>query len=204
MIKIFLAILATLLTSCVMPVHTTSSAPNPKLWQQHLEQVKNINAWDIRGRVSIQTENDGGPADLFWQQTDNKNFDIKLVAPLGGGTLHLQGQPSGVILTTSSGEQARAKTADDLIEQVQGWRFPVSGLRYWLLGMPAPSSKARLVSWNEQGLLYVMHQDGWRIEMRKYKNVDNKTLPKKLFISRLDEKEVDVRLIIRKWNLGND
>jgi len=203
MIKILLAALAATLTSCVMPVNTHSTAPNTQLWQQHLEQVKNINRWDIRGRVSIQTRDDGGPADLFWQQTGNENFDIKLVAPFGGGTLRLQGQPVGVLLTTSDGEQMMATSADDLVEQMHGWRFPVSGLRYWLLGMPAPSSEAKLISWNDQGLLYVMHQDGWRIEMRKYKTVGDLTLPEKLFISRLDEEEVDVRLIVREWNFGH-
>jgi outer membrane lipoprotein LolB len=204
MIKILLAVLTVMLSSCAVFVKTTSTPPDIKAWQQHLGQVKNINGWDIRGRVSIQTKDDGGPADLFWQQTDSKHFDIKLVAPFGAGTLHLQGQPTGVLLTTSDGEQIMAQTADDLIRQVQGWHFPVSGLRYWLLGTPAPSSKSELVSWNEQGLLYVLHQDGWRIEMRKYKKVANKILPGKLFISRLNEEEVDVRVIIREWNLKND
>lgn len=196
--------LLVLLTSCVLPVKTTSIPSNTKLWQQHLDQMQTIQGWNISGRISVQTSNDGGPADLFWSQTDNQHFDIRMVAPFGGGTMHLQGQPSHVLLTTSDGQSVVAQNADDLLEQVQGWHFPVSGLRYWLLGIPAPTSQAQLISWNEQGLLYVMHQDGWRIELRQYSDVDDKTLPKKLFISRLGDEEVDVRLVIREWKLLND
>ena len=199
MIKLFLLALAVMLTSCVTPVKTTSVPLNTKLWQQHLTQMKTIERWDIKGRVSIQTKDDGGPADIFWLQNDHQHYDIKLVAPFGGGTIRLQGNPSYVLMTGSDGQTAMAQNADDLIEQTQGWYFPVSGLRYWLFGIPAPTSEAKLISWNEQGLLYVMHQDGWRVEMRKYKTVSGKTLPKKLFISRLDEKEIDVRLVVREW-----
>jgi len=204
MIKIFLATLVVLLTSCVAPVKMVSSPPNIKLWQQHQNQVQGIKHWDIRGRVAIQSSDNGGQADLFWQQTDHQHYDIKLIAPLGAGTTHLQGRASSVLLTASDGQSAMAENADQLFEQVQGWHFPVSGLRYWLLGIPAPSSEAQLISWNPQGLLYVMHQDGWRVELRQYKTVADKTLPRKLFISRLNDEELDVRLVIREWNLGND
>jgi outer membrane biogenesis lipoprotein LolB len=43
-------------------------------------------------------------------------------------------------------------------------------------------------------------QDGWRIEFQKYKAVKQYVLPHKLFLSRQD-KEIDVRLIIREWSL---
>lgn len=202
MIKLLLPALAVLLTSCVVPVKTTLLPPDVNVWQQHLQQVKNIESWNIRGRVAIQTQDDGGHADLFWHQTDRQHYDIKLIAPFGGGTSHLQGRPSGVLLTTSDGQSAMAENADILLKQVQGWHFPVSGLRYWVLGIPAPTSEPRQTSWNEQGLLYVIHQDGWRVEMRKYKAVNGKILPSKLFVSRLDDDELEVRLIVREWTLG--
>lgn len=203
MIKIFLATLVVLLTSCVAPVKTVSSPPNIKLWKQQQHQVQSIVRWDIRGRVAIQNGDNGGQVDLFWQQTDHQHYDIKLVAPFGAGTIYLQGRASSVLLTTSDGQSAMAETADQLLEQ-QGWHFPVSGLRYWLLGIPAPTSEAQLISWNTQGLLYEMHQDGWRIELRQYKTVADKTLPRKLFISRLDDEELDMRLVIREWIFDHD
>ena len=154
--------------------------------------------------MAIQSSDNGGQADLFWQQRDHQYYDIKLVAPLGAGTTYIQGRASGALLTTSDGQSAMADNADQLLAQIQGWHFPVSGLRYWLLGVPAPTSEAQLISWNTQGLLYVMHQDGWRVEMRQYKTVDDKSLPRKIFISRLDDEELDVRLVIRQWNLHHE
>ena len=204
MIRLILVALVAMLSACVSPVKTSSSPPNIKLWQQHIKQVQNIERWDISGRIAIQTHNDGGHADLFWQQTDAQHYDIKLVAPFGSGTIRLQGQGDAVLLTASNGEQMWAQNADDLLQQVEGWRFPVSGLRYWLLGMAAPQSEAKLISWNDQGLLYLMHQDGWRIEMRQYKTVADKILPKKIFIRRLDDDELEVRLIVREWKLDGE
>jgi outer membrane lipoprotein LolB len=202
--KLFLAALIVLLGACAAPIKTTLSPPNINLWQQHLRQVQTIEAWNIHGRIAIQNRDNGGQADLFWQQTNSQYYDIKLIAPFGGGSSHLQGRPSGVVLITSDGQRVAAQNADSLLEQVQGWRFPVGALSYWLLGVPAPTSKAQLISWNAQSLLHVMHQDGWRVELRRYKNVADKTLPGKIFISRLDDEEVEVRLVIRQWSLADD
>ena len=94
---------------------------------------------------------------------------------------------------------------DALLERVEGWHFPVSGLRYWMLGLPSPQSASQILHWTEQGYPQVFEQDGWRIEIRDYTQVDTYTLPKKLFINRRnDEEEVDVRLVFSQWGLTDD
>ncbi len=84
------------------------------------------------------------------------------------------------------------------IDEIQ---FPVSGLRYWIRGIPAPGGNARLLGWNEQGRLHRLEQDGWRVEMRNYRDVGDYRLPGKVFIKRGEEDPVDVRLVIRQWGL---
>jgi len=201
MIKIFLAAIIVLLNACASPLKQTSSPIDNALWESHQQQVKHINQWNISGRIAITTEDNGGQADLFWTQKNDQHYDIKLVAPFGGGTSYLQGRPQGVLLSTSDGQQIMEQDAETLLEQIQGWHFPVSAVRYWLLGVPSPNSESRLLNWDMENHLILMEQDGWRVEMRKYKKAGKYILPKKLFISRLDNDEIELRMIIRKWGI---
>ena len=202
MLRPFILILAALLTACAVPTKPTSQPPDEQRWQAHLQQMAGVVAWDIRGRVAIQTEDNGGQADLFWAQQTPDYYDIKLVLPFGGGTTLLQGRPEGVVLISNDGQRIYEDDPDRLLAAVQGWKFPVTGLRYWLLGMPVPDRSSRLIHWNEAGYLQLMEQDGWRIEMKAYKQVGQYQLPKKLFLSRLGNNELlDVRLVFRQWGL---
>ncbi len=205
MIRIFVATCIVLLSACAGPQKRSSAPPDNHLWQLHRAQVAAISHWALRGRVSISTDTNGGQADLFWNQQNSQNYDIRLVAPLGAGSSHLQGRPQGVVLTLSDGTQVFDQDPDALLERVQGWHFPVSGLRYWMLGLPSPQSVSQILSWTDQGYPQVLEQDGWRIEIRSYTQVGAYTLPKKLFIHRYnDDEEVDVRLVFSQWGLSDD
>lgn len=199
--KLILAGAVLLLAACAAP-QKKSRMQNLSDWQVHQRQLEKLRSWNVQGRVSVATRDNGGQADIFWSQQDNQHYDIKMVAPFGSGTSYVQGRPQGVVLTTSSGEQFADRNADALFQQVQGWNFPVSGLRYWLLGIPSPHSQFKLLDLTENGQLAVLEQDGWRIEMRRYQQVNQFSLPKKVFITREDDEELDVRMVIRKWDLA--
>lgn len=201
MLRPFILILAILLSACAAPGKRSTQPPDEQQWQSHLQQMSEVTAWDIRGRIAVQSEDNGGQADLFWYQLNQDHYDIKLVLPLGAGTTLLQGRPYGVVLIAADGQRIYENDPDRLLAQVQGWQFPVTGIRYWLLGMPVPDRSRRLIHWNEAGYLQLMEQDGWRIEMKSYRRVGEYFLPKKLFLSRLDGQELDVRLVFRQWGL---
>ena len=171
-------------------------------WQQQQKTLAKLQHWTINGRISVQTEYDGGQADYTWQQHNSTDYDIRLQAPMGAGTTIISGRVNGVNLKTSSGDELFDTDVDRLIQSINGWPLPVSGMHYWVKGLPAPTSLHEVTEWNENGLPQVILQDGWRIEFRKYKSIIGKVLPGKLFISRLGGEEVDVRLIIRQWSLG--
>ncbi len=174
-------------------------------WQQQQKLHNQLQSWNISGRISIQTEDDGGQADYTWQQHNLSDYNIRLVAPMGAGTMLIRARQNGVSLKTSSGEEMFNADVDQLMQSINGWPLPVSGLRYWIRGLPAPDSQYKISEWKDSGLPGVMLQDGWRIEFKKYKSVGQYYLPGKLFINRQNnDEEVDVRLIIRQWNLGDE
>jgi outer membrane lipoprotein LolB len=173
-------------------------------WQQQQKLLSELQSWSIKGRISVQTEYEGGQLDYIWQQHNQSDYDIRLQAPMGAGTTLISAREQGVSLKTSSGDELFDTDADKLISKLNGWPLPVNGLRYWVKGMPAPGSDYKVSKWNEQGLADVMLQDGWRIEFKKYKEIKGFVLPGKLFINRQKGEEVDVRLIIRQWIMDGD
>jgi outer membrane lipoprotein LolB len=171
-------------------------------WQQQQQVLKQIQAWLIKGKISVSTEDDGGQAEYSWQQFNQTDYNIRLQAPMGMGTAVIKGNVGGVHLQTSDGSELYGTDVDKLIYKLNGWPLPVSGLQYWVRGLPVPDVQYDVSEWNENDLPQVMLQNGWRIEFRKYKSNNGVMLPAKLFISRDDNKEVDVRLIIRQWQLN--
>ena len=169
--------------------------------EQQQQRVLKIDQWNITGRVALKTASNGGHADLFWQQRSPQEYDIKLVAPLGAGSSIIQARKHGVTLSTSDGQQYYEADIDTLLSRVEDMPFPVTGLRYWIRGVPSPASASRLLEWNEQGLLSLLEQDGWRVDLRSYKQAGRYNLPNKVFLSRADDEEIDVRLVIRQWGI---
>ncbi|NOQ90053.1 MAG: hypothetical protein GQ549_03815, partial [Gammaproteobacteria bacterium] len=62
----------------------------PAGWQAEQQKRQQIKSWEIRGRLGIQTENNGGSMDLIWKQSE-QDFSIRLIAPLGAGNYLIQG-----------------------------------------------------------------------------------------------------------------
>ena len=199
--KRLLAVITVLLSACAAPQKKPSMPPSAQQWQAHQQQLGQIQQWNIHGRVAIASEDNGGHADLIWQQKNRQHYDIKLIAPFGSGTSHLQKRAGYVSLTTSSGQSIVESSLDALVSQIEDLHFPVQGIAWWILGMPAPDSSARLLNWNEAGYLQLLEQDGWRVEMNNYRAVSRYQLPKKIFMNRIDNEEVEVRLVIRQWGI---
>jgi len=200
-----------LLSGLVALLGLTACAPTPVRyepvvdvnWQQQQLIQAQLQHWAINGRISIQTEDDGGQADYSWQQHNLTDYNIRLLAPMGAGTILINGRAEGVSLKTSSGEEMFDTDVDKLMQRLNGWPLPVSGLQSWVRGLPASSSAYEIIQWTDGGLPKVMLQDGWRIEFKKYNANGNYYLPGKLFINRQKPgEEVDVRLIIRHWVIG--
>ncbi len=189
--------LVLLQSACSYRPETTRQTPEN--WPQTVAQRQQLSAWKLTGRLGIQTENEGGSLDVFWNQ-QGEHYKIRLIAALGQGTMLIQGGAGGVRLKTAEGE-VYADSADELLASSLGVPVPISGLRDWLRGIPAEDLPVRKQSWNDQGQLHRLVQGGWNIEMSEYKKVETQTLPHAFYLSRDDRPELAIRLLIRQWTL---
>jgi len=189
------AVLVTLLAGCSSLRTAPSAPPIPELASSHLATVAALRNWRLTARIGVQRDNQGFSADLDWREQDGA-FDLRLAAPLNGGTFALAGDADAVSLRAPKGEHYVADSAEALMQTHFGWALPVSGARHWIKGIPAPESTPTQEVRDAEGRWTDFAQDGWRVSIVDYTRVAGTSLPRKLFLNRDDMK---VRLVIKAW-----
>lgn len=177
------------LTSCTqMPARTASAwvAPN---WTE----------WTLQGRIAVRAGDEGWHASLTWHQTGDA-YQADLSGPLGQGALRLQGDDTCVKLERADGLRDQSVDADALLARHTGWRLPVSGLRYWVLGRAAPqSAPGREARWERDanGRPQRLLQDGWDIRYTAYQEQPGfGMLPRRI---EMEREGLHARLLIDSW-----
>lgn len=178
------------------------TAVQPVDWEITAEQKNKIKQWDIKGRLGIQTKDNGGTFDLFWNQGKDK-YTIRLIAPLGQGALTIEGDSGSVSVRDSQGLTHYADNSDLLIKQNLGVDLPVTSLRQWLIGLPDTKLTVESLSWNEAGQLHRLQQAGWTIELLRYKKIGEYDLPHSFVLQRDDRPALLIRLLIRQWSFDD-
>lgn len=189
--------LACALPACVIAPSTKppASAASEALKQQHLQSLAAIQQFSLQGRIGIQTYGKGFSGSMHWQH-DSTGDDIALYSPLGGQVAGIKNDAEQITLEDNNGKIYTAADAETLTQTVLGWQLPLKGLVDWSLGRPA-SSAIQGSTWNEQGLLTTLDQDGWKIEYDNYAEQDGYTLPGKIF---LKSEKLNLKLLVEKWN----
>ena len=192
----YIAIIALMLHACgAGPKRETFTSDQ----DERSQKLRSADHWNIQGRVSIVTGNDGWNGSIRWKQVET-HFDIRIVGPLGQGSMWLQGSPGFVELRSSDKKKViTAPDAESLLYQEMGWQMPVSGMRYWVLGIAGPGDVTSR-KYNKQGQLEEMVQSGWTIRFRRYRKVGDYQLPDKIFMR---NDRFSVKMIIKQWKLDS-
>jgi outer membrane lipoprotein LolB len=170
-------------------------------WPEEMKKRQQIRSWEIRGRLGVQTKDTGGSMDLIWQQSGD-DFTIRLLAPMGAGNYFIQGEKDGAEIRFPDGTKKRVDNTEDIFEYVLDVKLPASAVRDWIRGLPARGLPTESIVWNNKGLIDRIKQSGWNIEMRKYSG-EKILLPHAMYLSREDDSELSIRLLLRQWLLDN-
>lgn len=189
--------IAVLLAACAAPAPRVSDAEAQQLWELRLKALQALQTWALSGRIAIQSQDRGWNATVHWRQYPDV-YDLRVIAPLGGGTLQLRGDASGVTAQTSKGEVYSAVDAETLLREQVGVALPVTSLRYWALGRPAPGEDAGQ-SLDGRGRLARLRQGGWEITYVSYRSIGDLELPDKIV---LENGQLQVRLVVDRWDLA--
>ncbi len=164
-------------------------------WDQHLAAVAGLHKWNFNGRLALSRNKEGWSAKLNWQQQGD-HYRLRLQAPLGQGGYELSGAPGEVRIITAEGKRYQAASAEQLLQQTLGWTLPVTGLGYWVRGIPQPDLRYRSIGLDAQGRLSDLDQAGWRISILGYIKVGEYSLPGKIFMA---NDALKIRLVIDAW-----
>lgn len=184
-----------LISGCTPFWQTKPAAVAEILWQQRAEKLQELDQWSFRGRTSILQGKEGWNAGVSWEQVQD-TFKIRLTGPFAQGAVELSGNAKQVEMLTSEGEKYTADTPEQLLEEVLGWRLPVSALRDWVRGLPYHNENITLQEMDDDGHLVAINQAGWQVDFIRYVPFAGQQVPDKIFIKRDD---LSVRLVISGW-----
>lgn len=160
-----------------------------------LPELKPVSHFKLEGRLSVKAEDRNFSGGLLWDRKAEAET-LLLSTPLGQGVAEIRRLASGVVLTDADGNTHTADSGEMLLQRVVGIQLPVEGLVFWLSALPRPGSTFRAEQ-EETGRVAVLEQDGWRIEYGRYRQVDGRWLPAKVFARRGDE--LEFRLVVDAW-----
>ena len=198
-IRLALSLSCLILASCATIKQQTTS--EPAAWAAEQQKRRLIEIWEIRGRLGVQTSATGGSMDIIWKQSDEE-FSIRLIAPLATGSYLIQGNKDAVEIRYPDGKKTIIDNVDDVFASTLEVDLPLTAIRDWIRGLPAHALPVESISWNEQGQLYKTKQSGWNVEMSKYTGAKI-LLPHAIYLSRDDNADLDIRLVLRQWLLDN-
>ena len=169
------------------------------LWQERSARLAGLTQWVLRGRIAVQVEREGWTASLQWEQRAD-DYVLRVSAPLGRGSFELIGSAQGVSLQTADNRLLHADDPEALLQQTLGWQLPVSGLYYWIRGLPDPGAEPVTLQLDEKGRINDLKQNGWQVKYQRYESAGGMELPGKIT---LENARLKVRLVISDWVLAS-
>ncbi len=189
------------LAACVVaPKKIDGDASNETklLWLQHQQKITSAAVWNAKGRAALRSEKESWSATLTWQQNDD-DYRVRLAGPFGRGALTIEGNPDTVSVHIAGQKAVVASDAESLLLEYLGWSVPVSSLRYWLRGLPAPGQVEGLTL-NASGVLDQLSQQGWQIDYSAYRSLRGVNLPRKI---KIENDNLRLKLVLDRWSLSS-
>jgi outer membrane lipoprotein LolB len=182
-------LLAACATAPVLPPDS-GRTPDPAMLSQ----------WTAKGRIALVAQGEGGSGSFVWQQRSERS-DLAFRGPLGAGGLRIVTDGERLEVTDGAGRALDGEAARRALEERLGIDLPLAGLRYWMLGLPAPGSAmggaaAVLPASGQAGPGAGFSQDGWTVTFEEYRPVAGWSLPARLSAT---AEGVRVRIVVDDW-----
>jgi len=197
-------LLGALLTACLLAACGTAPlSPPPDAvtaqerqfrWQQHRQQVQQLTHWQLYGKAGLQTEELARSASISWHQ-EGEQIDITLSGPFGAGATQLTGTATSVKIKVAGQDELPSNNPEQLLYEQTGWKIPVTSLRYWIKGMPAPHDDASF-DLDTKGRLSQLQQAQWHLSYPRYQQQNALWLPQKIILRR---DQIKLTLVINHW-----
>jgi outer membrane lipoprotein LolB len=175
-----------------------SLAPLPALsWPERRAALQAVERYSFSGQLAVATASEGFSATLRWQQ-DGVASDLLLRAPLGVGGARVNFDGADLHLIAADGTRSSGEAAHDQLVKILGFEPPLTSLRFWLLGVPDPSTTA-IESLDSAAHLAQLQQGDWQVDYGEYGLSGGQWLPRQLSLRR---GALRMKLHIAQWRVG--
>ena len=186
-----------ILSGCSTLSPVSHSPSEFEQWEAHKAHLSALNQWQMDSRIFIQTKDDGFSSTIRWIQ-EGSSYQLRFSAPFSRGIYHMTGNPETVSILLPDNTEQSAKDPETLMKKALGFKLPVSGLSYWLRGLPYPDDPDRDIILDSNERLSELEQAGWDIKISKYIHKDGYYLPTKLT---MENKHLKMKMAVGQWIL---
>lgn len=150
-------------------------------------------SFDLRGKMGAAIDGKGYNARLRWVQ-QGPVFNMFLSGPIGIGQTQVLGHPGIATVRQGGGEQIFDDPAEAL-SSAFGFRAPLSELRFWVAGVPAPGPGFTEYG-PPEGAVRRFDQSGWQVLVRDLFDTPAGALPKRVTLTR---GKTRLKLVLSDW-----
>jgi len=158
---VYAAAAALLLGGCA----TLPTGTDGRSLEQRRETLESIDAWQMRGRLTVDTGDRAVQGRFNWRQDDDA-LELVVRNPLGAGILRVTGPPDALTVT-ARGETRTLTDPETELSQLIGWWLPVASLPHWLLGFPDEGYRA-VTQPGADGTISSLEQRLWHVDYPSY------------------------------------
>ena len=190
-----LIVLAVLVSGCAVAPPVSTERMH---WAERQQAIGAMEAWSLTGRVAVKLNGDGWNAHLRWQQS-GESYRIRVFDPFGRTLALIEGDANRAVLRTAEGDMREATDPETLMDEQFGWHLPLTGMRYWLRGIPAAASVPEFLRLDAQGRPELLQQAGWSITYADFACAHPFALPTRIGMT---HQYISVRLAVADWVRG--
>jgi len=163
---------------------------------------KNLNNWNIIGKINITNNNKSNTFNINWLQTNN-NFNINITNILGFKVMQITGDNKQVVLNIMADVPEKGIYTSDSIHNLVLNKFnldiPFDNLLYWIRGIQHPNQNFT-AQFNDINIINYLNQDNYIIEYKSYEITNNKYyLPYKFKL--INDKKNTINFVIKSWQI---
>jgi len=193
--RLIILFLAAWLGGCAV---APSTPPERMNWAERQSELGAMQDWALTGRVAVKLNGDGWNAHLRWQQT-GESYRIRVFDPFGRTLALIEGDAERAVLRTAEGDTLEAADPETLMDEQFGWHLPLTGMRYWLRGIPTAMPSPDFLRLDAQGRPELLQQAGWSITYDDFASAHPMALPTRIG---MEHQFISVRLAVADWVRG--
>lgn len=163
-------------------------------WPQQRAALEKLDRYGLNGRVAVAANGQGFSAGMRYSQLP-RGSSLALDGPLGIGGIRVELDGQEFQVATSRGEKLDGDAARAELERRLGFALPLTELRWWLLGIPAPG-EATLDQDGGDGEIRGFRQGGWQVSITARAPGLGFALPRRLTAEREGTR---LKLLVERW-----